>query len=99
MPPTIQVDQMMGFSLYMIKAGLDGRSLNKNLDAVREHSLYAKEITPLFNYHARWYWTGMASASFRFKTLAARNGQYGSRKYSRASKTMSARPLRMISSA
>jgi pyruvate dehydrogenase (quinone) len=25
MPPTIQVDQMMGFSLYMIKAVLDGR--------------------------------------------------------------------------
>jgi pyruvate dehydrogenase (quinone) len=24
MPPTIQVDQMMGFSLYMIKAVLDG---------------------------------------------------------------------------
>jgi len=25
MPPTIQVDQVMGFSLYMIKAVLDGR--------------------------------------------------------------------------
>jgi pyruvate dehydrogenase (quinone) len=25
MPPTINVDQMMGFSLYLIKAVLDGR--------------------------------------------------------------------------
>jgi len=25
MPPTIQVDQMVGFSFYMIKAVLDGR--------------------------------------------------------------------------
>jgi pyruvate dehydrogenase (quinone) len=25
MPPTIQLDQVVGFSLYMIKAVLDGR--------------------------------------------------------------------------
>ena len=38
MPPTIQLDQMMGFSLYMIKAVLDGRG-TKILDLAKTNLL------------------------------------------------------------
>ncbi len=34
MPPTIQLDQMRGFSLYMLKAVLDGRG-TKILDLAK----------------------------------------------------------------
>jgi len=51
------------------------------------------------DYHARPYCTGPGSASLWPNLRAAMRGQYGSRKNSRAKSTMSARPLRMISSA